>query len=320
MPLPNAPDPTTRQAAAGQAYRGRFAPTPSGPLHMGSLFTALASYLQARSQGGRWLLRIDDLDGPRNVRGADSIILRQLESHGLEWDEAPRYQSSHAQEYRDALGTLSQQQLLYPCVCTRAELAQTSIAGPDGPVYAGTCRKGTVSAGKHSLRMRVTDDSLAFVDLFLGQQTRHLPTEIGDFVIQRSDGILGYQLACAVDEAAQGISEVIRGSDLLDSTFRQLHVQKLLKLPHARYGHLPLLVWPDGKKLSKQNHAEPIDALGASANLLQCLTALGQKPPDSLAGSAAQEVLDWGIKHWQPSQIPRKSALQWSNGPASGIL
>ena len=301
-------------------YRGRFAPTPSGPLHMGSLFTALASYLQARAQGGQWLIRIDDLDTPRNIAGADGVILKQLASHGLEWDETPRYQTQHTQQYRDALHMLTERQLLYPCTCTRAELALTSIAGPDGPVYAGTCHNKTTRSGKHALRLCVANDSLGFSDLLLGQQTRHLPREIGDFVVQRSDGILGYQLACAIDEAEQGITEVIRGSDLLDSTFRQIHVQQQLRLPHARYGHLPVLVLPDGKKLSKQNHAAPIDASSASANLLHCLTALGQMPPTELNSATAGEILIWAIRNWQIGQIPHKSALQWSNGSASGIL
>jgi glutamyl-Q tRNA(Asp) synthetase len=287
---------------------------------MGSLFTALASYLQARAQRGRWLIRMDDLDTPRNVAGADSVILRQLEAHGLEWDEAPRYQTLHIAEYRDALDVLQQQGLLYPCTCTRAELALTAIAGPDGPVYAGTCRGKIAGSEKHSLRLRVAVESLSFVDLLLGHKTRNLPREIGDFVVQRSDGILGYQLACAVDEAGQGITEVIRGSDLLDSTFRQLYVQSLLKLPHAHYGHLPLLVWPNGKKLSKQNHADPIDASSAPSNLLKCLIVLGQNPPEALAGGPPGELLDWAVKHWQTGQIPQNAALQWSNGPASGIL
>jgi len=302
------------------SYRGRFAPTPSGPLHMGSLFTALGSYLQARAHGGQWLIRVDDLDTPRNVAGAESVILKQLESHGLEWDETPRYQTQHVQEYREALNNLAVHQLLYPCSCTRAELALSALSGPDGPIYAGTCRSRTAHAEKHSVRLRVADDSLSFVDLLRGQQTRHLSRDIGDFVVQRSDGILGYQLACAVDEAQQNITEVIRGADLLDSTFRQLYVQKLLHLPHARYGHLPVLVLADGKKLSKQNHATPIDAASAVENLRACLTSLGQNPPDALAEASISEILAWAIQHWRVEQIPKKSALQWSNGSASGIL
>lgn len=302
------------------SYRGRFAPTPSGPLHMGSLFTALASYLQARAKGGQWLVRIDDLDTPRNVPGADTVILQQLESHGLQWDEAPRYQSQHIEQYQHALNVLTERKLLYACTCTRAELATTSIAGPDGPVYAGTCRNKSIGTEKHSLRVRADDSSLSFVDLLLGKQTRQLRREIGDFVVQRSDGILGYQLACAVDEFEQGITEVIRGADLLDSTFRQLFIQALLGLKHAQYGHLPVLVQSDGKKLSKQNRAAPIEAKNASSNLMRCLTALGQNPVASLSGATPAEVVSWAIRHWDLARIPKKAALQWSNSPASGIL
>lgn len=301
-------------------YRGRFAPTPSGPLHMGSLFTALASYLQAHAQGGRWLIRIDDLDTPRNVHGADAVILKQLESHGLEWDEAPRYQTQHIEQYISALSKLNELDVLYGCSCTRAELALTSLSGPDGPVYAGTCRGRKNSAEKRALRVAVGDSSLRFNDLLLGQQTRLLSSEIGDFVVQRSDGILGYQLACSIDESEQKITEVIRGADLLDSTFRQLSLQQLLDLKPAQYGHLPVLVQADGKKLSKQNHADPIDASSASENLLRCLIALGQNPPAALSGAKPKEILDWAISHWQVALIPHKSALQWSNRPASGIL
>ncbi|PTU32049.1 tRNA glutamyl-Q(34) synthetase GluQRS [Stenotrophobium rhamnosiphilum] len=302
------------------SYRGRFAPTPSGPLHMGSLFTALASYLQARARGGQWLIRIDDLDIPRNVPGADTAILKQLESHGLQWDEAPRYQSQYIQQYQHALNVLTERKLLYGCTCTRAELAATTLAGPDGPVYAGTCRDKSVGAEKHSLRVRADDSSLSFVDLLLGEQTRQLHNEIGDFVVQRSDGILGYQLACAVDEFEQGITEVIRGADLLDSTFRQLYLQQLLGLKPAQYGHLPVLVQNDGKKLSKQNHAAPIDAKDAPSNLLQCLTALGQNPPTSLFSATPADILNWATQQWDIAHIPKKTALQWSNSPASGIL
>lgn len=307
-------------AGTGMSYRGRFAPTPSGPLHMGSLFTALASFLQARAHDGVWLIRMDDLDTPRNVAGADSVILKQLESHGLEWDEAPRYQTQHAQEYQDALMRLLQQQLLYRCSCTRAELAQTSLTGPDGPIYAGTCRNKVIAAEKFALRLRVDDRTMQFVDLRLGVQSRNLAQDIGDFLVQRNDGILGYQLACAVDEAQQGITEVIRGADLLDSTFRQIYVQRHLKLNPARYGHLPVLMQSDGKKLSKQNHATPIEASQAVSNLLKCLSALGQSPPNALAEATAHEVLQWAIQHWNLDLIPSKVSLQWSNGWASGIL
>lgn len=302
------------------SYRGRFAPTPSGPLHMGSLFTALASYLRARDQNGQWLIRIDDLDTPRNVPGADTVILKQLESHGLEWNETPRYQTTHIEQYRSALNDLQERGNVYGCTCTRAELALTSHAGPDGPVYAGICRGKNIGNEKHALRVSVTETSLSFKDLLLGQQTRQLRDEIGDFIVQRSDGILGYQLACAIDESEQGITEVLRGADLLDSTFRQLYLQQLLGLIPAQYGHLPVLIQADGKKLSKQNHADPIDASSASGNLMRCLISLGQNPPAELVGAAPREILNWATGHWQLALIPHKSALQWSNGQSSGIL
>jgi glutamyl-Q tRNA(Asp) synthetase len=291
------------------SYRGRFAPTPSGPLHLGSLFTALASYLQARAQGGQWLVRIDDLDTARCIPGADSQILHQLETHGLLWDETPRYQTQHIGEYRVALDALASCNLLYPCRCTRAELVRTSLAGPDGPVYAGTCRNQAIPVHKHALRVRIADGMLEFTDLRQGPQVRTLNTEIGDFVVERSDGIVAYQLACAIDEPAQHITEVVRGADLLGSTFRQLYLQRQLGLQPAIYCHLPVLSHADGRKLSKQNHADPIRAETASQNLAQCLRWLGQPLPKTLTGAAPREILDWAIARWSPAHIPPSLSL-----------
>lgn len=289
-------------------YRGRFAPTPSGPLHLGSLLTALASYLQARSQGGDWLLRIDDLDTPRNVAGADTEILQQLAAHGLEWDEAPRYQSRHVSEYTEALSQLSQQGRLYGCICTRAELAQSAALGPDGPVYAGTCRTHAVSDA-HALRVQAQTMTLSFEDGWQGVQQRAMSTEVGDFVVRRSDGQIAYQLACAIDEAQQRISEVVRGSDLLGSTFRQRYLQQLLQLPSARYRHLPVLVDAQQLKLSKQNHAPPITAADAPENLFRCLQWLHQAPPVSLQHASVAEIQAWAQQHWTPANVPRRMSL-----------
>lgn len=286
------------------SYRGRFAPTPSGPLHLGSLLTALASYLQARSQQGRWLIRVDDLDTPRCIAGADAQILRQLEDHGLEWDESPRYQSHYLAEYHNAFEQLRALGAVYPCSCTRALLAQTSRPGPDGPVYAGICRNAIRSSAAPSWRLRVADAALTFVDGWQGTQTRQLLTEVGDFVVMRADGRIAYQLACAVDEAAQGITEIVRGSDLLGSTFRQLYIQRLLHLPEARYRHLPVLVDNAGRKLSKQNHAAPIVAAHATANLLSCLRWLGQSPPSMVESAPPRELVHWAVGHWRPGQVP----------------
>ncbi|MBI2383869.1 MAG: tRNA glutamyl-Q(34) synthetase GluQRS [Gammaproteobacteria bacterium] len=291
------------------SYRGRFAPTPSGPLHLGSLLTALASYLQAKSAGGIWLLRVDDLDRPRCPPGADAEILRQLDGHGLHWDEPPRYQTRHIAEYLAALERLRAQGLLYACGCTRAELAASSRAGPDGPVYAGTCR-GTAQPIAHpAWRLRVPDRELCFDDGWQGRQCRRLADEVGDFVLRRADGPIAYQLACAVDEGAQGITEVVRGADLLGSTFRPLWVQGLLRLPQAAYRHLPVLLDAQGRKLSKQNHAAPAEVSRAPENLMRCLSLLGQEPPSALRGERVSSILAWGIRHWDAARVPAQFAL-----------
>jgi glutamyl-Q tRNA(Asp) synthetase len=287
-----------------RSYRGRFAPTSSGPLHLGSLLTALASWLQARSAGGAWLLRIDDLDSERCRPEHAGTIQRQLEAHGLLWDEPPRLQSRHLPEYEAAFERLRDLGLVYPCACTRAQLAQDSLPGIDGPVYAGTCRDRAVVSGRPSWRLRVGRGALRLHDPWQGELDRDLAADIGDFVLRRADGQIGYQLACVVDEAAQGISEVVRGADLIGSSFRQLHLQHLLRLPSPAYRHLPVLAGADGRKLSKQNHARPVEAAAAAASLQHCLELLNQAPPAALRGAAVAEVLRWGLAHWDAEAVP----------------
>lgn len=292
-------------------YRGRFAPTPSGPLHLGSLLTALASYLEARNRGGRWLLRIDDLDNPRVDPGAESTILFQLEAHGLHWDEPPRRQTGHLASYRAALDALRTRNLLYPCVCTRAELARQSLPGTDGAVYAGTCRaRSGLSAESGALRLRVPAAILAFEDRGQGPQQRRLAAEVGDFIVLRRDGVTGYQLACAVDEAEQDITEVVRGADLLGSTFRQLHLMHQLGLPTPAYHHVPVLGDTLGRKLSKQNRAPALAPNDASDNLWRCLDWLGQRPPPSLAREPVASVLGWALSHWRAESIPARPMIE----------
>lgn len=285
-------------------YVGRFAPTPSGPLHLGSLLTALGSYLAARSAGGRWLLRIDDLDTPRVHPGAESQILRQLEAHGLHWDSPPRRQSEHLEAYADALARLRQAGLLYACRCTRAQLQSVATLGQDEPVYSGHCRElGHAEAGA-ALRVRVGPGTERVADRLRGLLQCEPERQIGDFVVRRKDGQFAYQLACAVDEAAQHITDVVRGADLIPSTFKQAWLMRRLGLPRPRYAHLPLLLDKDGRKLSKQNGAAEIRAESAALNLARALMLLGQPaPPDDMQASAP-EIIDWAIRNWRPAQVP----------------
>lgn len=280
---------------------GRFAPTPSGPLHLGSLVTALGSWLSARAGGGRWHLRIDDLDRPRVQRGAESLILRQLEAHGLHWDGAIRRQSEHLDAYLAALARLRDDGLLYACTCTRATLAQGADVDGDERVYAGTCRESGHPWPGAALRLRVPALTLAFDDAGRGHMQRDLRRDVGDFIVRRRDGQIAYQLACAVDEAAQGITDVVRGADLIGSTFRQLCVMRMLGLASPRYRHLPLLVDPLGRKLSKQNAATALDTARAADNLRSALEILGQPCP---AGAGIREILDAALQQWIPERIP----------------
>ena len=294
------------ETGAGNKYRGRFAPTPSGPLHLGSLLTALASWLEARSRGGVWLLRVDDLDRARCPKSTDAIILRQLEAHGLHWDGAIRYQTAHLDDYRDALRRLEHGGHLYACSCTRAMLKRTCRPGPDGPVYPGTCRDRTRKAARPSLRVRLDDRALCFDDRGQGRQCRQLAREVGDFVVRRADAQPSYQLACAIDEHAQGITEVVRGADLLGSTFCQIWVQQTLGVDPPGYRHLPVLTDARGRKLSKQNLAPPVEAAAATANLRRCLQLLNQE--DVGAGTPA-EVLAGALRCWDAARVSRTAQI-----------
>jgi glutamyl-Q tRNA(Asp) synthetase len=278
------------------------------------LLTAFAGFLQARSAGGQWLLRIDDLDTERSRAKATEQILRQLEAHGLHWDETPRLQSQHIEEYETAFAGLRQRGLLFPCVCSRARLARDSLPGIDGAVYAGTCRGGVSTPEHVAWRLRVSDGTLQLDDAWQGRLQRDLARDMGDFAVRRADGQIGYQLACVVDEAAQGIGEVVRGADLIGSSLRQVYLQSLLGLPSPAYRHLPLLLDGNGRKLSKQNHAQPIDAAHAVANLYRCLQLLGQAPPFQLRGESVEKVVRWAQSHWDAAKVPR--GLQHPQPPA----
>lgn len=301
-----------RSRKPGPSYRGRFAPTPSGPLHAGSLMTALASWLDARKAGGAWLLRIDDLDSARCQQRHTDTILKQLEGHGLHWDEAPVYQSRQARHYRAALEQLQEAGHLYPCACTRAILKRDSRPGPDGPVYNGHCRalSGTVNAARAATRMRVPPQLITLNDGLQGSLERSTEKDIGDFVVRRADHVIGYQLACAVDEHNMRITDVVRGADLIGSTFCQWIVQDTLRLRVPAYHHLPLALDAQGRKLSKQNHSPSIKTHLASPNLFIALQGLGQQPPATLYREAPRTVLAWALIHWQPQAIARVAMLR----------
>ena len=292
-------------------YRGRFAPTPSGPLHLGSLLTALAGFLHARSAGGRWLLRIDDLDVQRSRREHADTILRQLDAHGLRWDESVRWQSEHVGDYETVLACLEKKAALYRCTCTRAQLAIESLPGPDGPVYSGACRthRALPSRDHGALRLQVGPGRVQLEDPWQGPVERDLQRDVGDFAVRRADGQFGYQLACVVDEAALRITDVVRGIDLIGSSLRQIHLQDRLGLQSPTYRHLPIVLDRDGRKLSKQNHAMPLRNVDARRNLMRCLLLLGQDVPSQLADCPVDEIMAWAIQNWREAGIPRTDSL-----------
>lgn len=277
-------------------YTGRFAPSPTGPLHAGSLVAALASWLDARAHGGRWLVRMEDVDTPRCVPGADQTILRQLAACGLQPDEAPLYQSARSALYEAALQQLITQGRAYPCGCTRQDIAQ-ALAGAGHPrerhgelVYPGTCRHGLQGKTARAWRFATQAGALDWNDRHLGQQSQNVSTQVGDFVLHRADGLWAYQLAVVVDDAAQGVSHVVRGQDLADNSARQIQLQRVLGLPTPQYLHTPLVLGANGEKLSKQNGtdaldlSEPLKALNAVARLLGL---------DAQAGPVAHALTHW---------------------------
>jgi len=283
---------------------GRFAPSPTGPLHLGSLVAAVGSYLFARAAGGRWLLRIDDLDPPRTVPGAADAQLRALEAYGLHWDGAVVYQSRRTAAYHAALDRLSGLGHTFPCGCSRADVEAASSDG----VYPGTCRSG-LPPGRdaRSIRVRAPAEPVSFVDGLLGKQRHDLRKTCGDFVVRRADGLYAYQLAVVVDDLASGVTEVVRGADLLASTGRQIHLYRCLGEPAPGYAHLPLVVSAAGEKLSKACAAAPIPTSSPAreATLHRLLTALGQAPDGVGAVAPVAEQLTAAVARFDPLRVPR---------------
>lgn len=294
------------------AYRGRFAPSPTGPLHFGSLVAAVGSYLGARTQGGDWLVRMEDVDTPRNVAGAADLILATLDAFGFEWDGPVLYQSARSEAYAEALEQLKGAGLAYGCVCSRKEIADsaTHLAVDGGLAYAGTCRAG-LPAGREARawRLRVNDEEVAFDDRVQGRVAQHLESDVGDFVLRRADGLFAYQLAVTVDDEFQRISHIVRGADLLASTPRQIWLQRCLGFATPAYAHLPVAANAAGEKLSKQTLARPLASDIAPAELVRALAFLGQAVPADLGGATVAEVWRWARENWSFAAIPRTPTI-----------
>jgi glutamyl-Q tRNA(Asp) synthetase len=280
-------------------YVGRFAPSPTGPLHFGSLVAALASYMEARRAKGKWLLRMEDLDKPREQPGAADAILHALDAFGLHWDGAVEYQSRRTELYRSALDRL--QAHTYACGCTRREIADSALAADGGRVYGGDCRGGLAS-GKAARAIRIkAHGQIRFVDRVQGVQAQDLERDVGDFVLWRADGQFAYQLAVVVDDAAQGITDVVRGADLLDSTARQIYLQQRLGYATPRYLHIPVALNEAGEKLSKQTGAHAVDQGRPGEALRRAFLFLGQPATEDLAE---------GLQNWDASRIPSQRTSQ----------
>lgn len=284
-------------------YRGRFAPSPTGSLHFGSLVAAVGSYLEAKAHHGEWLVRIEDLDASREVPGASSKILFLLENLGMAWDGEVIYQSQRKKYYQDALDLVTALGLVYPCTCTRKEIADSCVMGTMGPVYPGTCRENSTNTRPAAVRIRTDNRPIKFKDILQGSIVRQLESETGDFVLRRADGTFAYQLAVVVDDAEQNITHVVRGTDLLDSTPRQIYLQRLLGYTTPSYMHLPIATNSLGEKLSKQTLAQPIDLANASLLLVAALRFLGQAPPQALTGCNISSFWQWALENWKKDKI-----------------
>lgn len=290
-------------------YRGRFAPSPTGELHLGSLIAAVGSYLDARANRGEWIVRIEDVDSTRCHAEYETSILKTLETFGFEWDGPVIRQTDRTEAYRDIFNTLKREELVYGCACTRREVAD-SVIGIDGAtVYPGTCRNG-LKEGKmeRAWRLRVPDKTVGFTDLIQGYQSQNLEKDVGDFVLLRADGLFAYQLAVVVDDAEQGINHIVRGADLLASTPRQIWLYECLRRPVPVYAHLPLAVNQNGEKLSKQTRAAPVGDSDPVAMLMEAMRFLNLVPEKK--DLALQDLWNWAIMNWSINIAPRKQTIK----------
>jgi glutamyl-Q tRNA(Asp) synthetase len=304
-------------------YIGRFAPSPTGPLHFGSLIAAVASYCDAKAHHGIWLVRMEDIDKPREMPGATDGILRTLEAFGFAWDDEIVYQSQRSAMYAEALTKLQAKNLIYPCTCTRKEIADSSqMMGIEGAIYPKICYPKTANLSTNnfnasanrmdtaSQRINVDDAGfIAFKDEIQGDISQHLAHDIGDFILKRKDGLFAYQLAVVVDDSEQGVTHVVRGADLLDSTPRQIYLQQLLGAQTPHYAHVPVATNAQGEKLSKQTLASALDTTRASIKVFEALSFLGQHPPEAIKNATLDEVWRWAITNWQLATVPKSRSL-----------
>lgn len=297
-------------AMTASGYRGRFAPSPTGPLHFGSLVAALASCLEARAHGGEWLLRIEDVDAPRCSRSVADTMLTTLEAFGFAWDGEVVWQSRRTPRYRELLEQLQRTGAVFPCACTRRELGDAALAIDGAHVYPGTCRKGLpASRTARAWRLRVDGATAGFDDAIQGAVSQRLAHDVGDFALLRADGYFSYQLAVVADDADAGITHVVRGADLLDSTPRQIFLQSCLGVATPAYAHLPVAVNAQGEKLSKQTLAPALDAVSPAPTLYAALRFLGQVPPPELARGSVAETWRWAGAHWDMARVPQRRTI-----------
>ena len=283
-----------------RAYVGRFAPSPTGDLHLGSLYTAAASFLDARANGGSWLVRVEDLDGPRVVPGSADAILRTLNRFGLEWDGEVVHQSDRGDRYAAALDHLRAHGLTFQCSCSRLQLA-------DDERYPGHCRNGPLKPGTPcATRVRVDDATVQFTDRIQGTFRQNVAAAVGDMLVRRRDQLFAYVLAVVVDDAAQDVTHVVRGADLLDNTPRQIYLQRLLGLKPPDYAHAPLLTEPDGKKLAKSSRSVQLDANTPLPLIIKVFDLLNLSPPRELALATIPEAWGWAIGRWKVDRVPKR--------------
>ena len=272
-------------------------------MHFGSVISALGSYLQAKRHNGQWFVRIEDVDLPRTIFGSDKVILNQLETIGLTWDSEIIYQSERTPVYHLAIETLSSLGHTFSCSCTRKKISIKP--------HSCACSQGIAdSLSRYSIRIRTDNQIITVNDLLQGKYTQSLMSDVGDFIVKRTDGLFAYHLAVTVDDAEQNINQIVRGADLLNSTPRQIYIQKLLGLPTPTYLHLPVAINKDGSKVSKRSHAAEIDLKNPSRVIFEALQFLGQMPPSEAIHSDLESLMKWAIKNWDINSIPKEKEIK----------